>query len=197
MTPPPLGSLRSRLIKITSLVGAVAMLGGSPGASAGEHSVYDFKFKSIDGEDLSLEQFKGKALLIVNTASFCGFTNQYAGLQQVYETYKDRGLVVLGVPSNDFGDQEPGSTAEIKTFCETKFDISFPMTDKYVVTGGSAHPFYKWAASELGAMAKPRWNFHKYLISSDGKLVDWFSTVTGPTSSRVIAAIESSLPKHP
>jgi glutathione peroxidase len=179
------------------LAGLLAMLGlgSSAGLAAGGQTAWDFEFKSIDGQPMRLADFKGKEVLVVNTASFCGFTGQYEGLQALYDKYKDRGLVVLGVPSNDFGQQEPGSEKEIKTFCETKFNVTFPMTEKYDVIGDEAHPFYKWAAETLGAGARPRWNFHKYLIAPDGRLVDWFSTVTGPSSNRVQAAIEKNLPQ--
>lgn len=163
-------------------------------ASAGERSAHDFAFVSIEGEPLPLSDFKGKAVLLVNTASRCGFTPQYSDLQAVWERYREAGLVVLGVPSNDFGSQEPGSEAEIKTFCTVNFDVDFPMTEKVQVTGDQAHPFYRWAAEQLGFAAKPRWNFHKYLIAPDGRLVDWFSTPTSPSSENVTKAIKALLP---
>jgi glutathione peroxidase len=134
-------------------------------------------------------------VLVVNTASMCGYTPQYADLQALWEQYRDRGLVVLGVPSNDFGGQEPGSAEQIKDFCEVNFAVDFPMTDKQVVTGAKAHPFYQWAREELGSAAAPRWNFHKYLVAPDGRLVDWFSTSTSPRSGRVAKAIQAVLPK--
>lgn len=158
-------------------------------------SSHVFTFKSINGEEsIKLSDFSGKAVLVVNTASRCGFTSQYNGLQSLWEKYKDRGLVVLGVPSNDFGSQEPGTEKEIKNFCTVNFNVNFPMTEKQVVSGKSAHPFYIWAAKELGALSKPRWNFFKILIDGDGKAVDWFASNTSPTSSKVISAIESILP---
>lgn len=179
-----------------ALAGLLGALGfGSNAKPATGGTVYEFEFTAIDGTKLPLSDFKGKEILIVNTASLCGFTGQYDGLEKLYEKYKDRGLVVLGVPSNDFGEQEPGSETEIKSFCETKFNISFPLTQKYDVVGDQAHPFYKWALAELGAGARPRWNFHKYLVAPDGRLVDWFSTITGPSSSRVERAIEKNLPR--
>ena len=156
-------------------------------------SAHNFGFKSIEGGNLPLSTFSGKAVLIVNTASFCGFTSQYTDLQDLWKRYKNRGLIVLGVPSDDFGGQEPGTEVEIKTFCEVNFDVDFPLTEKVRVKGKLAHPFYKWAAAELGIAAKPRWNFHKYLISPDGHLVDWFSTPTSPVSTRVIKAVEAAL----
>ncbi len=157
-------------------------------------SAYDFSFISIDGNPLRLSSFTGKAVLLVNTASRCGFTSQYTELQALWRSYRDRGLVVLGVPSNDFGGQEPGTNTEIKTFCKVNFDIDFPLTEKVHVKGKTAHPFYAWAAKELGPLAKPRWNFHKYLVAPDGRLVDWFSSVTSPRSKKLTQAIENVLP---
>lgn len=158
-------------------------------------SAFDYSFKDIDtGNPLAMSTFSGKAVLVVNTASFCGFTPQYEGLQKLYETYQERGLVVLGVPSNDFGKQEPGTAAEIQDFCDTTYNITFPMTEKEVVSGNGAHPFYAWAKTELGALAAPKWNFHKYLIGPDGRLVDWFATMTKPDDAKVIKAVEAVLP---
>jgi glutathione peroxidase len=163
-------------------------------AAAGATNAWDFSFVGIDGQPLPLADYRGKALLIVNVASQCGFTPQYKALEELSEKYRERGLVVLGVPSNDFGAQEPGSSGEIKTFCELNYNIQFPLTEKVRVVGDDAHPFYRWAARELGVVAKPRWNFHKYLVAPDGRLVDWFSTITAPDSSRVIKSIEAVLP---
>jgi glutathione peroxidase len=160
-------------------------------------TAHAFTFTSIEGEALPLSRFAGRTVLVVNTASQCGFTHQYAGLQDLWQRYRDRGLIVLGVPSNDFGGQEPGTEAEIKTFCEVNFDVDFPMTAKVQVTGEGAHPFYRWAADQFGVMAKPRWNFHKYLIGPDGHAVDWFSTATAPTADTVIRAIEAQLAARP
>jgi glutathione peroxidase len=176
-----------------ALVFALLAFCAGPAAADPAGSAYDFKFTAIEGEPLPLSQYKGKVVLLVNTASLCGFTPQYADLQAVWARYRDRGLVVLGVPSNDFGGQEPGSAAEIKQFCEVNYDLDFPLTTKEHVVGDAAHPFYRWAATQLGFAAKPRWNFHKYLIGPDGQLADWFSTVTAPTSPKVTAAIEAQL----
>ena len=164
-------------------------------AAAEDSGAHAFGFTAIEGGELPLKKYQGKAVLLVNTASRCGFTGQYAALQAVWERFRDRGLVVLGVPSNDFGGQEPGTEAEIKEFCEVNFNVDFPMTEKVRVKGAEAHPFYAWAAEKLGAKAAPRWNFHKYLIAPDGRLVDWFSTVTPPDAARVIHAIEANLPQ--
>jgi glutathione peroxidase len=172
----------------------IIALGFSLANVAQAGSVPMFDFTSIEGTPLSLADYRGKAVLVVNTASRCGFTPQYTGLQSLWEKYRDRGLVVLGVPSNDFGAQEPGSESEIKSFCEVNFDIDFPMTAKEVVSGEAAHPFYKWAGEELGALSKPRWNFHKILLDTEGKTVDWFAPTTGPDADNLIAAIEAVLP---
>ena len=122
-------------------------------------TAHDFSFDSIDGGDLPMSQYKGKTVLVVNTASFCGFTPQYEGLQSLWSEYRDQGLVVLGVPSNAFGAQEPGTAEEIKDFCEANFNIDFPLAAKEVVKGGNAHPFYQWAAAEKGAENAPRLEF--------------------------------------
>lgn len=155
--------------------------------------IYGFSFKSIDGTNLPLESFRGKVLLIVNTASKCGFTKQYEGLEKIYLKYKNKGLVILGVPSNDFGGQEPGNEAEIKSFCRVNFGVTFPMTKKEVVSGKDAHPFYIWAKKELGFATAPKWNFHKYLINRQGKLVDYYYSTTRPDTAKVEKAIEKLL----
>ena len=164
--------------------------------SVAADTAFDFEFDGIDGAPLSMEQFKGQVVLAVNTASACGFTPQYDDLQHLYETYQDQGLVVLGIPSNDFGRQEPLSADGIKEFCEVNFNITFPMTDKTVVKGNDAHPFYLWAADQLGMMAKPRWNFHKYLIGRDGQLITWYASTTSPMSDRVKKAVEKALSEN-
>jgi len=172
-----------------------------PGSARGDEAAdpaataHAFSFRSIDGEPLPLSGFGGKAVLVVNTASQCGFTKQYAGLQQLWQAYRERGLVVLGVPSNDFGSQEPGGEAQIKEFCAVNFDVDFPLTEKVRVRGADAHPFYRWAAGVVGPVGEPRWNFHKYLIGPDGRLVDWFSTITAPDAERLRRSVEAALPK--
>ena len=165
-----------------------------PSAQAADKTAYDFSFTAIDGGPLPLGDFKGRAVLVVNTASECGYTPQYKDLQAVWERYRDRGLIVLGVPSNDFGGQEPGTEAEIKRFCERQYAVDFPLTAKVHVTGGEAHPFYQWAAEVAGEDAAPRWNFHKYLVGPDGALAAWFPTKTSPAAKDVTAAIEGALP---
>ncbi len=156
-------------------------------------SAYDYSFKTIDGEPLPLASFKGKAVLVVNTASACGLTPQYEALEALYRQYRESGLVVLGVPANDFGKQEPGTEAEIKTFCTTKFAVDFPLASKETVIGEHAHPFYRWVVSELGEDAAPKWNFHKYLIGKDGGVAGVFGSRTVPDAPEVVAAIEAAL----
>ena len=156
-------------------------------------SAADFSFTSIDGAPLPLSSFAGKAVLVVNTASRCGLTPQYDGLEKLWSGYRDRGLVVLGVPSNDFGGQEPGTEAEIKDFCATRFSVDFPMTAKAVVKGDGAHPFYQWAKAELGEAGEPKWNFHKILVGKDGALIAGFGSRTEPDDPGLKAAIEQAL----
>ncbi|MGH6872569.1 MAG: glutathione peroxidase [Rhizomicrobium sp.] len=156
-------------------------------------TAYDFSFKSIDGGAMPMSQFKGKAVLVVNVASQCGLTPQYSGLEALWKAKKDAGLVVLGVPANDFGAQEPGSEDQIKTFCETRFGVDFPMTAKEHVIGAEAHPLYKWIAGELGEGAAPKWNFHKYLIAKDGTLAGTFGSRTEPGDAEMNKAIDEAL----
>ncbi len=168
----------------------------TPAAATGAPLDWDrLDLVSIDGTPLPAETFRGKVVVLVNTASFCGFTRQYAGLQRIWEIYRDRGLVVLGVPSNDFGGQEPRDEAEIQDFCEANFGIDFPMTGKVKVTGDNPHPVYVWVRDRAGAVGTPRWNFHKYVIGRDGVLVGWFSSLTGPTSTSLTRALERALAK--
>jgi glutathione peroxidase len=160
-------------------------------------SAFSFKFEAIDGKPMPLEQFTGKVLLVVNTASFCGFTNQYTALQALSETYGPRGLVVIGVPSNDFGEQEPKAEGEIAAFCQGAFGVTFPLTTKQAVQGADAHPFYRWAKETMGERAAPRWNFHKYLVGRDGQLISAFGTTVKPDASEIKTAIEAALAKAP
>lgn len=182
-------------LAVLGLATAGALSAPAVAAEATPIGAHAFSFTAIDGKPMPLADYRGKAVLVVNTASFCGFTPQYQQLQALWEKYRDRGLVVIGVPSNDFGQQEPGSTKEIKDFCETNYHIDFPLTEKVVVTGDAAHPFYRWAGEQLGPLAKPRWNFHKYLIDGEGRLVDWFSSITEPMAVRVTRAVEAALPR--
>ena len=154
---------------------------------------YDYKFNDIDGSELNLNKFKNKVIVVVNVASQCGFTKQYEDMQKVWVKYQDKGVVMLGVPSNDFGKQEPGTSEEIKNFCEAKFGITFPMTAKVSVKGENAHPFYIWARENHGKSTIPKWNFHKIIIGKDGKVLDTFASMTNPSSKKFIKAIEKAL----
>ena len=156
---------------------------------------YGFEFVSIDGKPLPLDAWRGRPVLVVNTASFCGYTPQYRDLEALWQRYRDRGFVVLGVPSNDFGEQEPGSAAEIKEYCATNYAVDFPLTGKCRVIGGEAHPFYRWIAEVVGEAGTPRWNFHKYLIGPDGQLAGAWPTQVAPGDGRITSEIEHLLPQ--
>jgi len=182
-----------RLFSICCLLIALLIPGTTMAASTIVHpNAYGFAFTAIDGQPLPFDSFKGKAVLVVNTASMCGFTPQYKGLQALWETYRDKGLVVLGVPSGDFGGQEFDSEAKIQEFCAVNFAIDFPMTTKQTVKGRDAHPFFRWAADQKG---EPRWNFHKYLVDSRGVLVGAFGSNTTPDSPDLRTAVEAALPR--
>ncbi|WP_262695884.1 glutathione peroxidase [Kordiimonas aquimaris] len=173
---------------------AVAAVWATAAQAADEKSVHDFTVQSIDYTDLPMSSYEGKAVLMVNTASYCGYTPQYEGLQALWGEYKDKGLVVLGVPANDFGDQEPGNEGNIKNFCKVNFQVDFPMTKKMVVKGGEKNaPVYDYLAQELGEESRPKWNFHKYLIGPDGKPVAYFPSDVTPESPELRAAIDKAL----
>jgi glutathione peroxidase len=151
-------------------------------------TAYAFSFARLDGGDIRLADFAGKPILVVNTASLCGYTPQYAGLQELWTRFHDRGLMIVGVPSNDFGGQEPGTASDIMATAHHQYGVTFPLAAKAVVKGAAAHPFFKWAAAER-PLETPHWNFHKYLIGRDGRIAEVFSTQTEPTDPKVIAAI--------
>jgi glutathione peroxidase len=173
-----------------SMTGAFA---ATPVAPAGVNTAYDINMTTIDGKPMPFSQYKGKVLLVVNTASFCGFTPQYEALEKAQTTYKDKGFTVIGVPSGDFMGQEYKTNAEIKQFCESKFGINFPLSEKSVVTGSKATPFFAWAAATLGAKEAPKWNFHKYLVDRSGKIVGSFASGTTPDSPEITAAIQRAI----
>ena len=156
-------------------------------------NVFDFTLERLTGGPLALKEFAGRPLLIVNTASKCGFTPQYQGLEKLWRERRDRGLVVLGVPSNDFGGQEPGEAAEIASFCAVNYGVDFPMAAKVHVKGPEAHALFRWLAAQGGFLSKPRWNFYKYLINRDGRLKTWFSSITKPESARLTGAVDEIL----
>ena len=153
-------------------------------------SAYDFTFETIEGKPYALRALAGRPLVVVNTASKCGFTPQYKALEEVWKTYREAGLVVIGVPSNDFGGQEPGENAAIAQFCELNYGVDFPMMGKVHVKGREAHPFFRWAVEEAGFLAKPRWNFFKYLVNKNGELEEWFSSFTKPYSPKFTAEVQ-------
>jgi glutathione peroxidase len=156
--------------------------------------VYDFTVKTNDGRDVSLSQYRGKALLIVNTASECGYTPQYEGLQQLYETYRERGLEVLAFPSNDFGGQEPGSDADIRQFCTAKYKTTFPLFAKVAVKGDAAAPLYRFLQGLPKNGGPVKWNFNKFLVDAKGEVVAHFDSRAEPLSQPVKKAVEAALP---
>ena len=157
-----------------------------------EKKFYDFTIESITGEIINFEDYKNKVILVVNTASFCGFTKQYDELQKLWELYKEQGFIVLGVPSNSFN-QEKKNNADVKEFCEVNFNISFPLTNITEVKGENAHELFKWAKKNHGKSAVPKWNFHKILINKEGKVEDTFASFTNPMSKKLINLIKSIL----
>jgi len=178
-------------------LGAGALVAVSPRlaqatAMSSRVTAYAFTFKGLDGSEILLASYAGRPVLVVNTASLCGYTPQYTGLQALWTRYRGKGLIVLAVPSNDFGGQEPGAAKDIGKTAHEEYHVTFPLTEKVAVKGKDAHPFYKWAAIERPLEA-PRWNFHKYLIGRDGHLAAAFTSAVEPTDPRVIAAIEKEL----
>ncbi len=154
-----------------------------------EKNFFDFTINLINGEKFELDKISGNVILMVNTASYCGFTKQYNDLQKLWDTYKDKKLIVLGVPSNSFN-QEKNNNNDIKNFCETNFNINFPMTELTSVKGEDAHDIYKWAKVKFGKSAVPKWNFHKILIDKNGQIVDTFAPFTNPMSKKIIKEVE-------
>jgi glutathione peroxidase len=186
---------------MTTLIMAVVCLASGCMAQEKElsvNSIYDIEIKTIDGEPVRLEQYRGKVLLIVNTASKCGFTGQYEGLQNLYETYEEKGLVVLGVPSNDFMSQEPGTNEEIQSFCKLNYGVTFPLFEKVAVKGSGQHPLFTYLTSKKTNpefSGKISWNFNKFLISRDGQIVNRFGSRDTPDNKELISAIEAELGK--
>ncbi|WP_137045066.1 glutathione peroxidase [Pseudolabrys sp. FHR47] len=187
---------RTLLYAVAGLVAAPrTLLAQAPPLSQAQMSqvsAYAFRFKALSGNDIALADFAGKPILVVNTASQCGYTPQYAGLQKLWARYRDRGLVIIGVPSNDFGGQEPGGASEIAKTAHDEYHVTFPLAAKAGVKGAGAHPFYRWAAAER-PRDTPRWNFHKYLIGRDGRLKAAFTSAVDPSDPGLIVAIETEL----
>ncbi len=161
------------------------------------NTAYHISFENIYNQDekLNLADFEGKLIMVINTASECGFTKQYKELEELWQTYKDRGLVVIAVPSNDFGGQEPGDNEDIKKFLKEKYNTSFYVATKQNVTGNQAHEFFKWFEAEKGKLARPRWNFFKYFIAPNGEALTWFSSMTKPDSEKILKTLRENLPE--
>ena len=186
----------------TAILAAVAGLAvvASAQEEANVPSIYDFTLKNIDGQEVGLADFKGQVLLVVNVASKCGFTKQYAGLEKLYQTYKDRGFAVLGFPANDFLGQEPGTEAEIKNFCTLTYGVTFPMFSKISVKGKAIHPLYAFLTDERlhpGAGGAISWNFNKFLVARDGAILAHYGSRTAPDDPELAAAIEKALAAAP
>tara|TARA_B100000686_G_C16787430_1_gene976185 strand:+ start:810 stop:1355 length:546 start_codon:yes stop_codon:yes gene_type:complete len=164
----------------------------SKNLSAYEKLAYDFSFINIKEGLINLKDYRGKTLIIVNVASRCGFTNQYDDLQRLWSNYKNKGVVVIGIPSNNFK-QEPGSNKEIRKFCESTFGVDFPVAEKTNIIGKNAHPFFKWAKKNYGIAAVPKWNFHKIIINKNGKISNTFTSITKPYSKKFINFIEKEI----
>jgi len=153
-------------------------------------NAYKYSFVSIDGKVVNLSEFIGKPILITNTASLCGFTNQYKDIELLYSKYKKDDLIVIGIPSNDFGNQELSSNIEVKEFCTTNFNISFLLTEITKIKGQNGHPFFKWVKEEGGFLAFPKWNFYKYLINRKGEFVSWYGSTTKPNSNKIKSEVQ-------
>jgi len=188
--------LRHIALFASMLLAAILKNHGTALAEGGTMLVWsDLPLPALEGGTIDPAALDGKVVLVVNTASFCGFTPQYQGLQALWERYRGQGLVVLGVPANDFGAQEPGDATEIKRFCETEFGIDFPMLAKQTVLGPGAHPLYLWAAQQSGPQGVPKWNFHKLLVGRDGRLEGWYATTVKPQGDPLEPAIQAALAK--
>jgi glutathione peroxidase len=184
--------------RIARAVALLLAFAAAPASAEGRVDWTKVPLPAIDGTKHAPALFQGKVVLLVNTASFCGYTGQYEDLQKLWTRYRGKGFVILGVPANDFGAQEPGSNEKIKAFCEENYGVDFPLLEKQTVIGANAHPLYRWAAAATGPAGVPRWNFHKVLIGRDGSLAAWFSTQTPPLDARITGAVEKALaaPSH-
>ena len=181
-------------MKIRLLIALTIFMFFFKNSSAGNYEkvFYDFKIESITGEIINFDKYRNKVVLIVNTASYCGFTKQYEELQELWDTYKSQGLIVLGIPSNSFN-QEKTNNLEIKKFCEVNFNINFPLSTITEVKGKNAHDLFKWAEKNYGKSAIPKWNFHKILINKEGKIEETYNSFTKPMSKKITSKIESLL----
>lgn len=181
------------VLLVVAVLGYAAWNRKSEGPPTGAKSVLEFSAKTIDGKDRSLLEYRGNVLLIVNTASECGYTPQYEGLEQLYRKYKDKGFRILAFPSNDFGGQEPGTEAEIKQFCTLKYDVSFDLFAKIEVKGAQKHPLYKYLTEESPCAGEVKWNFNKYLVSRTGRVITKFGSRTEPMSAELVQQVEQLL----
>jgi glutathione peroxidase len=191
--PPTAEIAAERTEAVNAAVAAQRAQFAAAPAPTTDDTAYQFVFDGLVAERVPMTAFQGDVVLVVNTASRCGFTPQYAGLQDIYAEYHERGFEVLGVPANNFAGQEPGSAQEIQEFCALNFGVTFPMAAKTDVVGDNAHPFYRWARAEFGEAAVPQWNFHKLLINREGRIVAAFPSNVTPTSAEIRAAIEAAL----
>ena len=178
--------------KVIPILTIIMFFFKTPATANYEKKIYDFSIESISGETINFNKYKNKVVLIVNTASYCGFTKQYQELQSLWDKYRSNGLIVLGVPSNSFN-QEKKNNSEIKEFCEVNFNINFPLSTISEVKGENAHELYKWARDNHGKSAIPKWNFHKILINKEGKIEDTFASFTKPMSKKLVSKIENIL----
>ena len=178
--------------KVIFLLFIVMFFFKTPVTANYEKKFYDFSIESISGEKIDFKEYKNRVILVVNTASYCGFTKQYDELQKLWDLYREKGLIVLGVPSNSFN-QEKNNNKDVKEYCEVNFNINFPLTTITEVKGKNSHELFKWAKENYGSSAEPKWNFHKILINKDGKVEDTFASFTKPLSKKLIKAIESIL----
>ena len=181
-----------RRIFLSVMAGVMAAPARAQAPAMSRITAFAFHFAGLKGGDIQLAEYAGKPIMIVNTASQCGYTPQYAGLQELWKRYRDRGLLIVGVPSNDFGGQEPGDADEIAETALGQYGAGFPITAKAAVNGPTAHPFYKWASAQR-PLDRPRWNFHKYLIGRDGYIAGVFPSAVDPTDTRVKTAVARAL----
>ena len=179
---------------LATAMGLVATLAQPRALLAGTEGGFRFTFNGFDGKPLPLSRFRGRAVLVVNTASECGYTGQYGGLEKLWQEFGPRGLTIVGVPSNDFGGQEPLKGEEIKNFCSLNYGVTFPLADRTPVIGQAAHPFYKWAHETAGQGAVPKWNFHKILLAPDGNVAAMFPSPVRPDAAELRQAIIAALP---
>ena len=184
--------MKNKFVKILTLIICIMIFDITLQKKTFANSFYDLTVNSIEGDKINFKDYTNKVVLIVNVASYCGFTKQYNELQNLWENYKDQGLVVLGVPSQSFN-QEKDSEKEIKEFCEVNFGINFPMTEILEVKGDNAHDIFRWASNSYGNSAVPKWNFHKILVGKDGKIVDTYVSFTKPNSKKIVSKIEDLL----